>query len=767
MTAADGDPASPRIRFLPAPLAAGLLLVAVLLPLFELPRLVLDNAPETYFPPESEAVALERQVREIFPEDQVLVLLFAGDDLFGAPFLERYHRLARSLRGASRVERVIGLTTTDHIEGDRAGLRVSPLVDPRRLETATAAQRRQRVLADRFAPGALVGPEGERVVMVARPHDLEGSRARTALVSTARRAVAEAGLDGRLVGMSGPIALDAAQYRAMIRDLRLFLPLSIGLGMAVMGFLFRRFLAVGVAAAGIAAAGGLPVLLLSLWGRPFTLIHAMLGPLLAALTVALLVHLFNALVQAERRGRKGPDRVRAAVAGIRRPARYTALTTAVGLGSLGLSPIQPVQSFGIVAAAGALAVYPLVLGLLAPIVARWDRGRWPASHPSGRFLDAAASGLGRLGLRRAPWVLGAALAGGLALAPVLGQVTAETDLYRFFPRDHPLLQTTRQVEARIAGVTPLEVVLTGPSRDSLLAPSRLEAVRRFADWAEGLPEVDRAEGMAALVEEMNWAMHGEDGTYRRIPDRRALVAQYLFVYDGRELGDLVDSERQRTRVLLSLNVHGANAIQKVMDRIRRYLSRHPPADLEWRLAGTGRLFAEQEDLLIRGQVRGLMVALALIGLLLMAVWGSPRAALVGMVPNVAPVAAVFGLLGMTGIPLDMATALIAGVVVGVAVDDTIHLYDGFLRRRARGLSVGHAFGRSFRQAGRALIATTLVLAGQFLVLSFSGFQPVAAFGLLAAAGVAAALVFDLVVLPPLAVARERASPAPRPVEEPA
>ncbi len=161
------------------------------------------------------------------------------------------------------------------------------------------------------------------------------------------------------------------------------------------------------------------------------------------------------------------------------------------------------------------------------------------------------------------------------------------------------------------------------------------------------------------------------------------------------------------------------------------------------------------------------MALALIGLLLMAVWRSWRAALLGMVPNVAPVAAVFALMAGTGLPLDMATALIAGVVVGVAVDDTIHLYDGFLQRRQRGLSAGHAFGRTFRQAGRAVLATTLVLVAQFLVLAFSEFRPVAAFGLLASAGVAVALVLDLLVLPPLLVGWEALAVGRRSAEEPA
>jgi len=116
---------------------------------------------------------------------------------------------------------------------------------------------------------------------------------------------------------------------------------------------------------------------------------------------------------------------------------------------------------------------------------------------------------------------------------------------------------------------------------------------------------------------------------------------------------------------------------------------------------------------------------------------------------------IFMVMGVLGIWLDMATAMIASVAVGIAVDDTIHVVHGYRNRRAADAGPARAIARTFRHTGRAVTATTVVLCAQFLVLVFSAFQPTASFGMLTAFGLMAALVFDLLVLPAILVLTAR------------
>ena len=738
-------------RMLPAPIALLLLIAlaagsgAILL------KLDINNAPEIYFRASAPTVQFEQELRARFPHDQVIVAMFEPPDPYADSFLQAMDAVVQEMQRHPLVDRVIAPMTMDQIRGSEDGFAVEPLLSVQTAAGLSSAQRRQRMLDDRFAPGLLVARDGDALAMIVRPSELKNSVQRYTMERDFLRSVEGAGLTPHMSALSGIIPLEVAQLRSMIRDSLVFIPATMALGLGLIAWLFRRWMAVLLAALTIAAVVNSTVALLILAGRPYTLISAILPPLMSALTVALLIHWYNALTHAAACGFAGRERVRHALDAVAQPAVYTALTTAAGLLSLTFSPIQPVAAFGGVAAVGMLILCGVVLLLLPPMFAQWDGKGWAARGGGIRLFDQAIARLRRLGMRRPAWVLGGA---GVILAVAVVQMTrveVETDLFRFFKPDHPITVSTERVQERLSGVTTLELVLDAPQRDGLKDPARLAQVRDLQRWVETLPAVDRTTSMVDLIEEMHWGFHEEDPRNRTLPDSAELIGQYLLIYDGVDLHEVVDRDFERTRIVLNLSVHGVRAINEVMDAIERRVREHPPGDLQLTVAGFGRLFGDQEALLIEGQVRGLFAALFLIFALMALQWRSPAAAALCMVPNVAPVALIFGLMGILGIWLDMATAMIASVTVGIAVDDTIHVYHGYHRRVRAGIGRVWALARSYQYAGRAVTATTLILAPQFFLLGLSEFVPTVEFGVLTAFGLVVALLFDLLVLPALLI----------------
>jgi predicted RND superfamily exporter protein len=125
-----------------------------------------------------------------------------------------------------------------------------------------------------------------------------------------------------------------------------------------------------------------------------------------------------------------------------------------------------------------------------------------------------------------------------------------------------------------------------------------------------------------------------------------------------------------------------------------------------------------------------------------------------MVPNATPVVLTFVLMGTLGIWLDMATALIASVATGIAVDDTIYLYQGYRARRTAGAGPVFALARALRRTGPDCLATGTILGAQFLLLGLSAFIPTREFALLTAFGLIIAVAFDLLLLPALLLAAD-------------
>lgn len=729
-------------------LAALILAALILLPLAALPRLKLDNAPQTYFPVDAPAVQFNRELRRQFPEDQVLVALFAGGDLWEPATLGKLHRLVAALEQLPDVERVLSVTSADRIAPTPDGFAIEPLVDPRRLDSRDADAWRQRATSDRFASGLLVARDGSALAVVVRPHRLNDSHQRQALETSLRAAVVDAGLDRHLRAVAGDIALDVAELRSMITDSATFVPATLVVGLGLLWWMFRRWLVLLLAAAAFSAVSNCSIALLALAGRPYTLVSAMMPPLLLALTTAGLMHLFSAVAHGAQLGLDGRGRLLHAVGHVRLPARFAMLTTVAGLWSLAVTPIRPIADFGIVAGLGVLIMYVVTQGLLPALILRHDLGRWRVRELGIKRLTGFVRFTTRLALRRAGWVL--ALFGlGLALGlPQVRHIIVETSIYNFFPADHRLTRDTHRVEQALSGVMVLEVVFTARARDGLTDPAALRAIRDAQNWLDRQPEVDRSLSLPDLVEEMHWAFQGGEAA-RSLPRRQDLISQYLLIYDGRDLYDLVDRDLQRTRLLLNLNVHGAGAINTLIGRLRTQLAAQPPGDLQWELAGMGRLFADQERLQMQGQISSGLAVLGMVFGLLVLLWRSLRDAAIAMVPNAAPIALTFILMGALGIWLDMATALIASVATGIAVDDTIYLYQGYRERRRAGAGPVFALARTLRRTGPDCVATALVLAAQFALFGLSQFIPTAQFGLLTGVGLATAVLFDLLLLPAL------------------
>ena len=366
-------------------------------------------------------------------------------------------------------------------------------------------------------------------------------------------------------------------------------------------------------------------------------------------------------------------------------------------------------------------------------------------------MDIVVRHLYRTGIRYPVWVLGLTVILLGAGTPALWNIKVETSLQEFFAPDHPTRRDTDHFESIMTGTGSLDVIFETQERDGLKKPEYLAFMRSFQSWAEELPEVDKTVSAADFIEEMHWGFNAENPAFRTIPEDPQLVSQYLFIYDGNNLYDFVDRDFRISHVSISINTHPANEIATVMDKLRGYLSEHAPSGLQWEIAGYSRLFADMEELLVKGQIYSLWGALILIILLMLFLWRSLGGALLCMIPNMSPILLIFIVMGLFGLWLDMATAMIASIAVGIAVDDTIHVYHGYIKRMNAGARPVQALARTFSQAGRAVVTTTIILSAQFMILVLSLFQPTTHFGLLTSVGLWAALVFDLLLLPAMLI----------------
>ena len=735
------------MKLLPWKVAALLLALILLLPAALLPFLLINNSPEIYLSKDEPSVQLQEKLRGMFPDYQTIVLLFTPADVFAPAFLHKLEALAQDVKQLPTVDRVHRVTEFEQIARVDDGFVVRPLIDVDKLGAAPLDGK--AITADPFAPGFVLAKDGSAAAMVIRPTHLPDSPARQQLLADIEAKIAGHGLQDAWQATAGQVSVDVAQFESMLHDNMIFVPATMAIGLLLIWWLFRRPLAIVLVAVVMSAAAQAALSVLVIAREPFTLVAAILPPFMSALSLAFMVHLLGQLQAVAGSKLSREDRIRTAAAHVFRPSLFAALTTAVGLGSLAVSPIRPVAWFGIAGGVAALVLFATVNYLLPPLLLRFDKGEWPAEPKNTRILTRLTLAIAKFSMRRAGWIAVAFVLATLLCLPVLGKLYTETDIYRFFRDDHAINVSTRTVEAKLSGAMPLDVVFVAPARDDLTDPNRLRYIEAFQAYADSLPEVTYSISMVDLVKEMHWAFQDEATTVRELPQDAALISQYLFVYDGKDLYDLTDRELQTTRVTLALTTHSTRELKAVMAKMKAWLAAQPATDLQIDFGSEARIFTDQEDLLVIGQVDGLYLSFAMIFLFFLLMWRSAPIAGMAVLPNAAPIYFVFVFMAAVSVPLDMATALIAGVAVGVAVDDTIHFMESYCLHVQQGRNNRYALLHTLRQSGKACTINTLILSSQFGLLLSSTFVPTQHFGLMTALGLFAAAIFELLLLPSL------------------
>jgi len=144
---------------------------------------------------------------------------------------------------------------------------------------------------------------------------------------------------------------------------------------------------------------------------------------------------------------------------------------------------------------------------------------------------------------------------------------------------------------------------------------------------------------------------------------------------------------------------------------------------------------------------GLSIAFVVVGFLMGMLFRSWKMLLISMVPNVVPLVLTGGVMGLFGITLTASTALVFVIAFGIAVDDTIHFLSRYRLERRNGLDKDAAILETLKGTGKAMILTSFILMGGFVLLLASDFGGTLNTGLFTALTIIFAMFSDLFLLP--------------------
>lgn len=718
------------------------------------------------------------ETRSIFGDDHVIIVALTTGDVFTISFLERLDRLTNRLAAIPGVDDALSLTNIKAIKQEGRNISVGRLIDSRSLADANELARlREEVTADPLYVRHYVSADGRTTSVDIFLKKL--GEAETRAVAEQVEHVAKAEANGDEVFLAGVPIVDARGIRSMLRDMLVLSPIAAVLCFGVFLLAFRTFW--GAALPMLALIIGLvwTIGLMSLLNRPITLATLSLPTTLMAVGSSYIFHMLNQYrvsMSALRPHHDAQSEQTAWLEGLAfiGPAVIVSGTaTMAGFGALASSAVPTARDMGIFEALGVLALVVLIVVFIPAALSLLPRhalGGESSQHDYATALNNLLVNVTALVLFRSRRVLLVTLIGTIAIGAGAIWLQVDTNYLRIFPRKSETVVDAEKLHQRLAGAATVQLVVTGVP-GSITDPGFLRAASELERFALQQPGVDAAISAADIINRISRVLPTPPEDQSSAPQnagngindsqRLSLIFRDYLSQD-QSVSRLVTPDGSRLVIILRVNLFSSNELKQLTRHIDEWSVVHLPPGIRQRATGSIILLNDASDAVAASQSSSLAIALVTIYLMMVVLFRSFATGLLALIPNLLPIVYYFGVLGWSGTPLDITTSLVASAVLGLAVDNAVHMIRRYRQsvaeRRRSGVALPSAISSTdeawamwltMLRTGKPMVLANFMLIAAFMIFVLSSFVPVRIAGILWGLGIAACLAADLVILPVL------------------
>ncbi len=724
-----------------------------------------ESSLASVLPAGDPAVAYYEATRERFGSDDVAVVGVRADNVLAPETLAKIARVTTVLAKLEGVSQVLSITNAVDVAAD---VFVPPKLLPRIPPTPEDLAAFERTLAARplYAENFLAPDRtGAAINVVFRPMSQVEYEALG--IDATIRAVLDEHTGPETFYFTGSGHVTQAAAELMRQDLRQFTPIALLLVVVTLWWSFRtkRGVLLPLAAVGAALVWTLGTMVLL--GKSITLGTFVLPPLLLVVGSAYAIHVMALYYEQAEHGGDATSVTLAAVDRAWVPVSISGLTTAIGFASLMLNRIPAIFELGFFAVIGVIALVTTSLTILPATLVLMSVERVSARARDGRpFLDGALERLASWVSRKRRWVLAVGGAITIFAAAGIARIEADSDFLDYFSRNAEVRQDAETINQSIVGSNPFYVVVEAKNGKALDRWDSLRLIRELDAFIETLPGVTSVISIVDYLELLESGLVKGTGSDLVVDDEGKIVPAEPpkpFWEEPKNLGPVLELIRTSpdtfasvvtkdftsTSLLVRTRLSGSRAVHETVRAIRTFVADRFPATLRVRPTGNLILLNDTTTELIHGQIRSLGTALTVIFVVMALMFLSVRIGLLAILPNLVPIVVFFGILGWGGIYLNLGTSLIGAVVLGLAIDSTIHYMTRFNRELRGETDQDAVIKRTLQAVGSPVIYTTAALVLGFLTFSLSSFMPIQNFGVLSGVTLATALGSNLAVLPAL------------------
>lgn len=506
--------------------------------------------------------------------------------------------------------------------------------------------------------------------------------------------------------------------------------------------------------------------LMPLFGVPLMGSAQILPIFLLAVGIADSMHILAVFYQRYDEGAEKREAVIYAMTHTALAVLMTSVTTAAGLISFVLADLKPIQYLGIFGSSGTMLALFYTIVLIPALLMVLPVKRRPVTNESStgiahailKGVDAMIFGLSSFAMRHAKAVFVATLL--LAVWSFVGisKLYFSHDPVRWYPKEHPTRVASELIDTELSGTLTMEVIFDSGQENGLYDPKfmhLLEDTERML-LEPGVQNIKQTVSILGVVKENHKILNEGREEFYRIPDTREEIAQELLLFENAgsdDLEDFTDSNFRIARISAIMPFQNLIDMQDYLDltmeKMNRLIAESGLPGVKVHITGLVMIFAKTLWAMLWGTISNYAQSFVMVGALMFVMMGSWRTGMLAFGPNMIPVLLTIGMMGWFDIPMDILTSMIGCIVIGIAVDDTIHFMHHYRNYIQMTNDAEKAVHLTLKMAGRAIVFTSVVLVGCFMVHTTDTFVTSRNFGILLSFALATALFCNLIIVPAL------------------
>jgi predicted RND superfamily exporter protein len=707
---------------------------------FQLKYLEVDSNIVDALPETDTVVQRFRAVGESFGSNEIgLVIIQNDNNVFLPQTLAHIQQVTDTLSGMEGIIRVTSLTNLTNFNTTDDAFEVDDLISDWPKNEADAEALKNEITANAMVVGTIVSEDATAAVVL---FNFESGSDIKATATLVRQKIEALNLPEE-VYFAGSTFLTGYVADMIRTDMARLIPIAFLLISFILFISFRSargvILPILTAALAILWAIGTFVAL----GLKLSMVSNNVPIIILAVGSAYAIHVVNRVNQSLE-----SDASKAIIESLKMiaiPVVLTALTTMVGFLSFVLGAyLSMIRDFGLLAALGTIYSAALALVFIPALLSLFSKNheREPETDIRERkpfmyriFLKPIYESV-TLHPKRilAIWV---ALFG-LGVIGVF-QLQRSVSVADYFKKSHPANKADRVMEAKFGGSKPLFVVFKG----DVQSPELLNGMKNLSTYLLASDYVTSAQSVADVVTRLYRALGGETD----IPEEKAYVEQLWFMLGQQDLSQLITEDLDQALIIAKFNNYGQAHIEDFNAYVAEYLKAHPSESYTIEISGMPYVNQRLDQSLVRSQLTSLLVAIVLVVALVSLIFKSVIEGLYASIPIIATIAILYGVMGLTGIPLNVVTVLVASVAMGIGIDYAIHYISHFNDALKRGFELNNAVEEAVMISGKAILINFISVSAGFMVLVFSDLMPMVYFGVLIALSMLGSSMGALTLLP--------------------